>query len=292
MPMGIFLIEIDPKSKAHIRNIYFADPSHKIALDNNLILKLRMGLSESPLYIHLERDFSIISYISDFKRNKEHYSLIVGLILNKNEDANNYRDGVKIFSNKFLEKVEDSKLDLSDELKETFEELFSMPSMILSKEALEERLKNKVKKLTKDGNFDQAKKLLDLIKKTPKKLYDANKNGESALRSQDYDKAEREFNKALKYAKELNENDLVSAFKEKIKIVKEIPKLKDQLEKNVANARESLRNDNFEAAYKYYRTASKIAKKLLDADATEEYSLKAEALAKFWEVHKRFHRNK
>jgi hypothetical protein len=50
--------------------------------------------------------------------------------------------------------------------------------VLLNQSELEARLKDRVKKLNQQGKFDEAKEMLDLMKKVPKKLFDANQSAQ------------------------------------------------------------------------------------------------------------------
>jgi tetratricopeptide (TPR) repeat protein len=290
LPIGTFIIEIDPQSKSKLREIYFEDETETIKVDDNIILQLRMGLSEKRLFNLTRPDYPIVSYIDTFKRGKDQYSLILGVILKSSDDPNNFRESIKMVSANFIKDIDAPAEKIKEDLKNAYEEYFETPSIILNQKELEARLKDKVKQLNKEMKFEEAKKMLEIISKVPKKLYEANKSAEKAIKTQDYDKAEREFNRAIKLAEELKENDVVNGLKEKSKIVKEIPEFIEKRNKAVDKAKDSLKYDNFEDAYKYFRDASELSKKLLDSRGVEEYSLKADALAKYNEVHKRFHK--
>ena len=71
MPIGTFIIEIDPQSKAKLKDIYFEDESETIQIDYNIILQLRMGLSEKKFFTLIRPDYPIATYIDTFKRVKD-----------------------------------------------------------------------------------------------------------------------------------------------------------------------------------------------------------------------------
>jgi tetratricopeptide (TPR) repeat protein len=291
MPVGCFLIEIDSKSKAKIIQTYYENPDESIELDGNLILELRMGLSEKRLFTLLKSDFSIVSYLADFRREKEHMNLITGVVLSRvsGDDPNNFLESIKMVSDIMIKSLStNDKISLEN----IFQEYFETPSIVLNQKELENRLKNRVKKLNQSGKFDEAKKLLDKIKKIPKKLFKANKSGEMALKEKNFERAEFEFKKAYKFAQQLKEEkDLANTLLNKAKLVKQIPKLLEKRDKILDEAKKSLRIDRLDLAYKFFMEAGEISKKLLDPRGAEEYKLKAEALQKYNEIHKKFHKS-
>lgn len=289
MPIGCFAIEIDPDSKPIIRGSHFEDDADKIAIDDSLILKLRMGHSDKRLFTMLTSDFTTVSYISDYKKNKNIHKLILVVILKSSDKAENFRNQVQASSEYLVEKILDEDVDWDKELVHIYDEYFETPTVLLNQSELEARLKDRVKKLNKQGKFDEAKEMLDLMKKVPKKLFDANQNAQQAIDRDDIDKAERELKKAIKYAKELGEKEQAKILGDKLKVVKQRPKLLEKRDKVIKKAKDNLRKDRWNRAYKYFKEAADISKKLFDTRSTEEYTLKADALAKFAEIHKRFH---
>ncbi|MBD3350353.1 MAG: hypothetical protein GF364_02600 [Candidatus Lokiarchaeota archaeon] len=289
MPVGCFIVEIDPKSKPVIKAMHYSEEEEKKKINDNIILKLRLGHSETKLYTYLSPELSIVSYLTEFKRGKNPFQMILGVILKSSDNPTNFREQVKIASDEILPMLKDNDGALSKKLDALYDEYFETPTVLLNQKELEARLKDRIKKLNKAGKFDEAKKMLDLMKKIPNKLFKSNKKAEKAIQHNDLDSAEKELKKAIKYAEELGEKEQASVLKEKAKLVKQIPKLQEKRKKELKQARDYLRKEKFNSAYKHFKSAADLSKKLMDTDAAEEYGLKADALAKFAEVHKRFH---
>lgn len=289
MPIGCFALEIDPNSKPIVRGKYFTDKSDEIKIDDNLILKLRMGHSEKRLHTQLTSDFTTVSYISDYKMDRKIHKLIIAVVLKSTDKAENFRNQVQASSEYLVEKLQEKNVDYEKEMEKIYDEYFETPSVLLNQRELEARLKDRIKSLNKQGKFDEAKEMLDLMKKVPGKLYDANRKAQKAIDKDDIDKAEKELRKAIKYAKELGEDEQAEILKDKLKVVKQRPKLLEKREKVIKKARDNLRKDRWKRAYKYFKEAADISKQLYDTRSAEEYSLKSDALAKFAEIHKRFH---
>ncbi|MCP4761073.1 MAG: hypothetical protein GY870_04775 [archaeon] len=288
MPTGCFIVEIDSNSKASLKDIYFEEDAEKIEIDDNVILQLKMGHSDKRLSTLLRKDFSIVSFNDKFKKGKEQCEMITGVILKKSDDPTNFREGVKMASSIFIKNFDLDGTELQEKVKEIYDEYFETPSIILNPKQLETRLKDKVKSLNAAGKFDEAKKMLDIIQKVPTKLFEANKEAERAIKSKDYDKAEREFNKAVKFAKQLNEKEIAKGLSDKAKIVKQIPKFMEKRNKALSNAKNALRTDKIENAHKYFREAAELSKKLLDPEGAEEYNLKADCFSQYAAVCKKF----
>lgn len=288
MPIGCFLIEIDSTSKPMLKGTYYENESETVEIDNNLILKLRMGLSDKKLDTIVTPNYTIMSYIMDFKKEKANHQSITGVILKPSDNPNNFRNQIKAAADSLTKGINSSNEEIKDQLKSIYNELFETPTVLLNQAELEVRLKERVKQLTKEGKFDKAKEMLDLIKKVPKKLFEANKNAEQAIEANDLDTAERELKKAQKFAEDLGEFEQAKLLAERAKIVKQIPKLEEARKDEIKKAKESLRKDDFHEAYIHFKNAADLSKKLMDPRGTEEFTLKADALAKFAEINKRF----
>ncbi len=291
IPSGTFIIDIDEHGKTAILGTYFDNEGDAIQIDDNMILQLQMGLMDKKLFVLTKPEYHLVSYIENYKKNRKSHKLITTAVLKPSDAPENFREGVKLVSDIFTKKPEISQTELKTKLSDVYYDYFEIPTIALNKRELEARLANRVKRLNKKMKFDEAKKLLEIVKKIPRKLYQANRNAEKAMKGQSWDRAEREYTKAMKYAEQLQEKDLAKEFFDKAKRMSSIPGLKQQRDKIVDKARSALRNDKLEEAYKLYREAASVSRKLYDNNAADEYELKSDALAKFHEVHKRFHKN-
>jgi hypothetical protein len=129
MPIGCFAIEIDPDSKPIILGTHFEDDGDKIAVDDNLILKLRMGHSDKRLYTMLTSDFTTVSYISDYKKNRKIHKLILGVILKGSDKAENFRNQVQASSEYLVEKILSDDVEYEKELIHIYDEYFETPTV-------------------------------------------------------------------------------------------------------------------------------------------------------------------
>jgi len=292
MPSGCFLIAIDPQGKSSILGSYFDNDEDSIEIDNNLVLQLQMGLMDKKLFVLTKPEHHLVSYIENFTKDHKRFKLITTAVLKPSDSPDNFREGVKLVSDIFTNKPEMSPTELNSTLSDVYYDYFEIPTIALNKRELETRLAKRVKDLNKKMKFDEAKQLLEIIKKVPRKLYQANRDAERAMKAEAFDRAEREYTHAMKYAEQLQENDLAKEFFDKAKRMSSVPVLKQQRDKIVDKARNALRNDRFEEAYNLYREAATLSDKLFDSLAAEEYKLKSDVLAKFHEVHKKFHKEK
>jgi hypothetical protein len=291
MPSGCLIIDVDAEGKSVVLGTHFDNEEDTIEIDDNLILQLKMGLMDKKLHVLTKPEYHLVSYIDNYMKNRKRHKLITTVVLKPSDSPENFREGVKLVSEIFTNEPDMSDAEFKLKLSDVYYDYFEIPTIALNKRELEDRLAKRVKDLNKKMKFDEAKKLLEAIKKVPRKLYQANRNAERAMKNEQYERAEREFTKAMKYAEQLRENDLAKEFFDKAKRMSSVPGLRQQRDKMVDKARNALRNDKLEEAYKLYREAASISKKLFDTDAAEEFELKSDALAKFHEVHKRFHKN-
>ena len=128
---------------------------------------------------------------------------------------------------------------------EAYNQFFQTQKTGFDLKELEHALSDRVKALTKKGKFDEANLLLDKMKKIPPKLGQAYKNAEGAIKRQDYEKAEKEFENAFKFAEDLEENDLAKMLKNRAQVARRIPDLLKRREDSIEKTLQNLRNDNF-----------------------------------------------
>ncbi len=288
MPNGCFIIDIDVNGKSVVLGTHFDNEEDSITIDDNLILQLQMGLMDTKLHVLSKPEYHLVSYIDNYLKNRKRHKLITTVVLKPSDSPENFREGVKLVSEIFTSDPDMSDAEFKLKLSDVYYDYFEIPTIALNKRELEARLAKRVKDLNKKMKFDEAKNLLEIVKKVPRKLYQANRNAERAMKSEQYERAEREFTKAMKYAEQLQEIDLAKDFFDKAKRMSSVPGLRQQRDKMVDKARSALRNDRLEEAYTLYREAASLSKMLFDTDAAEEFELKSDALAKFHEIDKRF----
>jgi hypothetical protein len=110
------------------------------------------------------------------------------------------------------------------------------------------------------------------------------KQAEDSLKELDYDKAAKLYKKASNLAEELYIADIAETLNEKANFCGTVPELLKRRDKLVQEARNSLRNEDFNSAYLAYKEASNLSKKLVDFEKEEEYRLKSKALEDFYRV--------
>ncbi|MHA1519563.1 MAG: hypothetical protein ACTSRK_05205 [Promethearchaeota archaeon] len=288
MSLGAFFLLVDQNSKIGKKVVYNAPNSPYIFLDDNELLKIRMGHSDKKFVLTILPEYQFYSIKKEIRVKRDTIQLILGVILGKNEETSMHREPLKMFMEQMLDLYEKEEKEIQPLLKEAFSKYFDQPELILDKQNVEARLSQHIKEMTKEGKFDEASVLLNKIKKIPKKLYKAHDNAESALKRKDFDKATREFENAKNYAAELEEHELVKMYYSKIAYVKRIPALLKKRKLLINKAMDGLRTDHFDKAQKNFKKAAEVSEELMDAKKSEEYSLKARALAEYVNVDKQF----
>jgi hypothetical protein len=288
MTLGAFFLVVDQSAKIGKKIVYNAPNSPYIFLNDNELLKIRMGHSDKKFVLTILPDYQFYSYKKDIRVKRDTVQLITGVILGKEDETAIHREPLKMFMEQIYEIYEKDEKELQEILKEAYARFFDQPELILNRQEVEARLSDRIKEMTRDGKFDAANELLDKIKKVPKKLYKAHDAAEAALKKHDFDKAVKEFENAKNYAAELDEHDIVKMYYSKIAHVKRIPALLKKRESLVNKALDGLRTDRFEKAQKYFKKAADVSEELMDARAAEEYALKARALAEYVNVDRQF----
>ncbi len=289
MAYGSFFLILNPNAKIEKKIFFFEDESPiKKKLEDNVLLRIRMGHSDKNFVLNYFPGFQVYSYKYEMREKGKNYIFIGGVILDKEENSVYHKDAIKAFVMKMVDNRNKNEEELKKSLIEFHPIHFQKPHIILDKKEVEKRLSERVKSLNVEGKFDEANELLAKMKKIPKKLYKTHEIAEKALRSGDYDKAEKEFENAKKYANDLGEKDLVSMYKGKIQLAKKTPTLLKKRDAFIDQALDALRKDSFDKAQRAFKKAGDISEELMDSMRAEEYSLKAKALAEYVKVDKKF----
>lgn len=221
MTLGAFFLVVDQNAKIRKKIVYNAPNTPYIYLNDNELLKIRMGHSDKQFVLTILPNYQFYSYKKEVREKRITIQLITGVIIGKEEDTAIHREALKMCMEQFVDKYSEDEDVLKPLMQEAFSKYFDQPELILDKQEVEARLSNRIKELNRQGKFDEAAKLLDKIKKIPKKLYRAHDLAENALKRKDFEKAQKEYENAKNYAKELNEDELVKMYSSKIAFVKE-----------------------------------------------------------------------
>jgi tetratricopeptide (TPR) repeat protein len=288
MPFGCFLILVNGNAEIEREATWFADDAPKITLGRNEMLKLRMAHSDKSVALTPLVDYQIFSYKKEYKEKKVIYQLIGGIFLPKDENSTTFKDPIQSYT----EALFDKRLLPNDELvpliSDTYHRYFRQQQAALDRSVVERNLDERVKMLTLKGKFDEANALLEKMKRIPPKLFASYEAGEKALKIKDYERAQKEYETAVNFAKELDEKDLERQLSQKANLCKRIPSLLKKREELIEKALIAMRNDKFEDAAKNFSSAAEASKELLDSRKTEEYMAKAKALFDYVAVDKKY----
>ncbi len=288
MAYGSFFLILNQSAKIEKKALFFEEGSPIRKLEENVLLRIRMGHSDKNFVLNYFPGFQVYSHKSELREKGKNFIFIGGIILDKEENSVYHKDAIKSFVTKMIEDRNKNEEELTNSIIESHPVYFERPNIILDEKEVEKRLSERVKSLNIDGKFDEANEFLAKMKKIPKKLYKTHEIAERALRNGDYEKAKKEFQNAKKFASDLGEKDLVSMYKGKIQLAKKTPDLLKKLESLVEQAVAALKKGSFDKAQRAFKKAGDISEELMDSRRAEEYSLKAKALAEYTLVDKKY----
>ena len=288
MAYGSFFLILNPNAKIEKNAFFFEAESPIKLLEENVLLRIRMGHSDKNFVLNYFPEFQVYSHKSEMRDKGRNYTFIGGVILDKEENSVFHKDALKSFVTRMEENRDKTEEELNSALNEFYPTYFERPNIILDEKEVEKRLSERVKSLNVAGKFDEANEFLAKMKKVPKKLYKTHESAERALREGDYEKAKKEFQNSKKFANMLGEKDLESMYKGKIQLAKKTPDLLKKREKLVEQAVNALKKGTFEKAQRAFKKAGDISEELMDSKHAEEYSLKAKALAEYTLVDKKY----
>ncbi|MFW9820967.1 MAG: hypothetical protein ACFFE5_15275 [Candidatus Thorarchaeota archaeon] len=301
MPTGSFVILLPTESDYKILGYYFKEGTSGFEITNDLFLRLNLDHSKNEFTLLKMKDLQIFSYIHKFKgklaRNAS--GLIIGLLLNEEDKADKFRSSLKEAAEAFeipsLNILKKSKDEFELILKDIYLEHLEPLIDILQPDALKNSIIN-ITKFMLSGGKKERKIAQDLLEKVENgehnKISEHYNTAENAMKSLEYEKAAKFYNKAAEIAERLYIMDIAASLKEKGKFSQQIPDLSKEREGIVQEARNALRNEDFHTAYTYYKRASEISKKLVQFDKEEEYRLKSKALEDFYKIDVKYRKNK
>ncbi|MHA1294484.1 MAG: hypothetical protein ACTSQJ_17735, partial [Promethearchaeota archaeon] len=291
MPKGCFVLLLLSESEYKVLGYFFKEPKINFEVTSDLFLRLNLDHSKNEYNLLKLKDIILISYIHKFKGKlvRKAFGLIVGLLLNKEDNPEKFRTSLKKTAEAIesINILEISKEDFEQKLKEIYNEQLESFSEFLKADILKESIINRTKELLSGSKKDRkiAQDLLEKIEENEHiKISENYRIAENALKTFDYEKAAKFFEKAAETAKNLLEKDLAATLKEKASIAGKIPTLTKNLDEVVQKARNFLKNENFNSAYIWYKKASEIAKELMLTNKEEEYRLKSKALQDFHQI--------
>ncbi|MHA1499022.1 MAG: hypothetical protein ACTSXN_14630 [Promethearchaeota archaeon] len=297
MPKGSFVIILPLDKDYKVLGYYFKDGHSIFEVTSDIFLRLNLDHSKDDYNLLSLKGLRLFSYLLVLKGKiaRKASKVIIGLLLNESDEPEKFRAPLK----ETAEAVEVLGLEVLDMSQDKFEELLKDIYLehlepltdILKPEALRESIIN-ITKFMLSGGKKERTIAQDLLKRVEngdhQKISENYENAEKALKSLDYEKAAKLFNKASQIAEELYVIDIAEVLKEKSSFSIKIPDLSKKRNKLVQDARNSLRNEDFHSAYVGYKKASELSKKLIDFEGEEEYRLKSKALEEFFIIDEKY----
>ncbi|TFG13788.1 MAG: hypothetical protein EU535_04420 [Promethearchaeota archaeon] len=285
MPMGCFAILLKSESEYNVLGYYFKEGKLDFEVTSDLYLRLNLDHSKNEYNLLKLKDHSIISYLHKFtgKLSRKVLGIIVGVLLSPSDDPEKLRTPLKntAIALEQMNLLEISKEEFEPKLKEIYHDTLETLTDIIDPDVLKESIIERTKEMLSGGKKERriAQELLEKIEDNiHTKVAEFYKSAEDALKSVDYEKASKQYNKAAEVAEELLEMELAKSLKERAKLAFNIPDLTKKRDNIVKEARSALKNENFHSAYIFYLRAAELSKELMQPDKEEEYSLKSKAL--------------
>lgn len=295
MTLGVYVVILPRDQDYKVLGYFFEKTSINFEVSSNLFLRLNLDHEKSE-YTYLKlKDLAILSYFHELKGKAalKISAIMVGLLLSPGEAKEKYQDSLKSAANELesldLLNIKDKKFE--EKLKSIYEEYLGGSKDTLNASTLKNNVINRTKEMLSGSRKDRAKaqELLELIETNEHaKIESFYKQAESALTNKEYEKAGKLYAKAAEIAESLLEEELAKKLKEKANNSSKVPELEKGLEKTAQLARDYLKREEFGKASRAYKNASDIAKKLMNSEKEEEYTLKAKALYDFVQVDQKF----
>ena len=289
MPFGSFLILINANAEIERQAVYIEEGATELNLGKNELLKIRMAHSDKSVALTILPDAQIYSYKKEYKDKKVIFQLIGGLFLNKDENSGQFKDNVQSFVESMFDKKNLPNEELKALIGENYKKYFQQQQFVVQRDKIEKELTERSMVLNTKGKFDDAKEILAKIQKgLPAKMVSAYEAGEKFIKNQEYERAEKEYESAMRLASDLGMKDHEKYFNQKKNLSRKIPSLLKKREECLEKAMNGLRTDHFDDASKYFKQAAEISGELMETRRMEEYNAKAKILAEYMMIDKKY----
>ncbi|MFX1393786.1 MAG: hypothetical protein ACFFAH_09450 [Promethearchaeota archaeon] len=299
MPKGSFVILLSTESDFKVLGYYFKDKTLKFEITSDLFLRLNLNHSKNKFSLLKLKDTTIESYLYKFKGklSRKAIGIIIGILLDEEDDPEKFRVPLKnsAATVETIDILEMTTEDFESQLKEIYIDHLETLDDLSDANALKRSIINRTKDMLSGGKKERkiAQELLEKIEdNVHAKISEYYKEAEDALKDFDYEKSSKLYKKAAEVAEELLEKELAQSLIDRAKMSLDIPSLTKKREELIKEARNSIRKEDFNTAFVYYKKASDLSKKLMQPDKEEEYALKSKALQDFFQVDQRFKKKK
>ena len=292
MPKGCFLIAVQKNSEMKILGYFNKDKKEIIEISDDLLLRIQMNHTTKEISKINFGDIVYFSYLYEFppKLKKKVQAAVIGLFFSEDEDPKPYISSLQNAA-KSLEDLDIESLKSENRLQDLYKQYIEKLRDIFDPEHLKSSAIDTAKNML-SGSSKDRKNAQELLKKIEEgihnKICKSGKTAEDAMKTGDYEKAAKEYDKAAGLALEIFDKNLAKSLKDRALIAKKVPNITKERNNAVNSARNSLRNEDFHSAYLSYRKAAELSEKLMDFEKAEEYSLKSKALSDFHSIDKKF----
>ena len=124
MTYGAFFLVVDQNAKVRTKIVYNAPNSPYIYLNDNELLKIRMGHSDKVFALTLLPNYQFYSFKKEIQEKRISIHLITGVILSKEEDTAIHREPLKMAMEHFIPRYQEKEEVLKQILQESFIKYF------------------------------------------------------------------------------------------------------------------------------------------------------------------------
>lgn len=251
---------------------------------NSIFMSHASGKKPAPkLAIQLD-DLSIASKFMERKNNKTVDRLILVLVLNTGEKAENFYADLDALESNVWENIDKPQIKMNVIIQEAFVNLTSQVVSELDVEAIRKRAIKRAQDLLDSNQIDKAQRLLSNSKSLPDALVAAADEGLRLRNEKKYDESARAYNEAKDYAESLQEPELADEFSKQAARSEEIPILEKSRDKVLKMARDYMKKEEFLNAASKYKEASELSEKLGDIVGKEISGKKSALLFQYAEI--------
>ncbi|HME51093.1 MAG TPA: hypothetical protein VKM55_02640 [Candidatus Lokiarchaeia archaeon] len=285
MPMMLALLKWDPVAGISIYAKYgMADSDLTQDQANSIFMSHASGKKPAPkLALQLE-DMSIASKFMERKNNKTVDRLILVLVLNSGEKAENFYDDLDALESTVWENIGKPQIKMNMIIQEAFVKLTSQVISEIDAESIRKRAIKRAQDLLDSNQIDKAQRLLSNSKTQPDELVAAADEGLRLRNEKKYDESARSYNDAKDYAESLQEPELADEFGKQAARSTEIPVLEKSREKMLKLARDYMKKEEFLNAASKFKEASELSEKLGDIVGKEINGKKSALLFQYAEI--------
>jgi len=295
--VGSFVVLLPLDADYKILGYYNKEGKSEFEITNDLFLRLNLDHSKDEFNLLKLKEHILFSYVYNFKGKlaRKASGVIIGLLLNENDKPEKFRSALKEGAEAIevlgLEVLTMNPEEFEPLLKDIYLEHLEPLVDILKPEALKASI-IAITKLMLSGGKQERRITQDLLKKVEEeehiKITENFNSANNALKTLEYEKASKLFKRAAEIAEELYLIDIAESLREKANFSGDVPSMAKARDKLVQDARNFLRGEDFHSAYKSYKKASELSKKLVDFIKEEEYRLKSKALEEFYKVDEKY----